>query len=477
MKKVIYLHIGLEKTGTKSIQKFCYKNGKYLMENGVYYPHGKKEPYMFFTTHWPLVSAVSERKKFLPAKKVFEPEFVYGKLIEDIEKNDCKKVLLSAEPFSSHAVEKKRIQKIKDQLVNYDVKVILYLRRQDTLFISSKSTNVKGGRHFPGNYFDFNEAIERDDLYNFKSIVDNWSYVFGKENMIINIFDRKELKDGNVICDIMDIVGVPVLKEMLDTDDKNTSLSIECLYFLNQINMHEILDNKQRTKINKVLEKYDKGNTIKSLIPGSQKKAIMHHYQEQNRYVANEYFERDYLFEENKISSIQDEKQYSMNENDIKSILEYLKNQKDEGNIDEELFGKIDKAFAPFFAEDSLYVLEDEPLKISSDVKNIEYNDGVLTMESNGIDPWFILPKFRKRTAKRLFFKFEVEYSCASTLDIYYRRKTWRFKEKNKVRIGIGPGRSKNAVVVDSKFPIGCIRIDLGDTEGTFKIHFMEVFK
>lgn len=38
MKKTIYFHIGFPKTGTTSLQSFCYKNSQILEENGFLYP-------------------------------------------------------------------------------------------------------------------------------------------------------------------------------------------------------------------------------------------------------------------------------------------------------------------------------------------------------------------------------------------------------------------------------------------------------
>ena len=37
-KKTIYLHIGVSKTGTTSIQRFLYKNRELLKDKGILYP-------------------------------------------------------------------------------------------------------------------------------------------------------------------------------------------------------------------------------------------------------------------------------------------------------------------------------------------------------------------------------------------------------------------------------------------------------
>ncbi len=51
---VLYLHVGLPKTGTSAIQNFLFQNNKILQEQGVFYPD--------FVTHWsqhvPLAKAI-----------------------------------------------------------------------------------------------------------------------------------------------------------------------------------------------------------------------------------------------------------------------------------------------------------------------------------------------------------------------------------------------------------------------------------
>ena len=304
LKKNIYIHIGTEKTGTKTIQKFCIQNHDFLLSNNIFYPNNIDEPHVFKRTHWSLAACVADNNEFVPENKRFSPEVAFGSLKKEIDKNPCDNILISAEPFSTNVVNVNSIKTIKKCLKDYNVKIIIYLRRQDDYFISSVSTYVKGGRYIKENDFGASKVLAQKNRYDYLHILERWSQVFGKENMIVKRFEKQSMKNENLMEDFFDIFGITDF-EFDKKYKRNTSLSLESLYFMNSINKKYQLESKARNQLYIALEKLAPVHSIKDLISPDKRIEILNYYRESNNKLAKEYFNDEQLFIENVDDSTQ----------------------------------------------------------------------------------------------------------------------------------------------------------------------------
>ena len=188
--KKLYLHIGTGKTGSSSIQK-TFKN---LNERNFYFKY--------------------DRKALRFVEKL-------DQIIEKLE--TCKEdlVILSSEWLYVRADEKilKKINKLSSK---FEIKIIIYLRRQDELVVSAYQQSIKNlDSKIIFNVDDY--ALNNAKLYskwflkrtNYYEICNFWSNYFGKENIIIRIFSKNQLKDGCVVKDFASIVNVPIKQSQI----------------------------------------------------------------------------------------------------------------------------------------------------------------------------------------------------------------------------------------------------------------------
>lgn len=218
--KVCFLHIGSEKTGTSSIQRYFGKNRVAFLEQGVWHPEC-------------LTTEAGEVQRRLSDAALREPIDMQSSLAREFHAeyqrasaDGAHTAIISSEFFHSRYRGSKQLAHIKTFLREYfdNVRVIYYCRRQDHLMTSMHSRAIRGGwaSDDPGSVYDQKGHYYFDNL----AICNLWSKVFHKENLTCRVFDRSKLHNGDVIDDIASIVGAP-------TDgvrrDVNESLSFVCL--------------------------------------------------------------------------------------------------------------------------------------------------------------------------------------------------------------------------------------------------------
>ena len=232
--KHVYLHIGLEKTGTKSLQVFLAANESALRAKGYSYLCDDVKPYFQEVGHFPVAACFSSEcpdfvlpSKFRPAAEVL------GELRRDVGLCD-KHVILSCEHFSSRLRDVSALQAIREALPNRSAKVICYLRRQDEFALAAYSTAVLSGRRRP---FRVDQVTAKHRYYNFQETLELWGSVFGRESILVREFDRKRFVDGDVRRDFLGLLGIDDAGFCFGGDE-NVSLDAQQVEALRQINFH-----------------------------------------------------------------------------------------------------------------------------------------------------------------------------------------------------------------------------------------------
>jgi hypothetical protein len=99
------------------------------------------------------------------------------------------------------------------------IKLIVYLRRQDRQAIShyqqgSKYNGQPAFFYYDGSASALPEYKPRFQQYlNYHEKIGLWGDVFGDDNLAVRVFDREQLKDGDVVQDFFSIAGLPVKVE------------------------------------------------------------------------------------------------------------------------------------------------------------------------------------------------------------------------------------------------------------------------
>jgi hypothetical protein len=209
---VIYLHIGRHKTGTTAIQRFLSANRDRLEAYGFTYPPtGSADD-----AHHGVWMALRQR-----AGSVRQPLSSPGLAPSDLQEFSQ---LLAAAPnaiVSSEAFQNLNPADIVDVFPPGQTTILVYLREQLDYLVSAYSQSVQAE-------LELRSVAEfvRDVPLHYGPFLDAWARVFGRDHLVVKLYDRGRLKHGDVIDDFMDTLGVGNLDTFVRPDgDANVSLS------------------------------------------------------------------------------------------------------------------------------------------------------------------------------------------------------------------------------------------------------------
>lgn len=200
----IYLHIGMPKTGTTSLQKFLFYNREKLLETGYLYPitgtkiTSDREPKGY--SHNTLVRRLTQKTD---SKGNGGSQWEsWDELKREINRSPLKpqNVIISAEFFTGPGIyNADLITTTKRMLEDYDTKIVIYLRRQDD-FLRSYYCHLI-------TFFirkDIKEFI-RDWQYmaDYYKTLELWKNIFGLDNIIVRVFEKEQMKNGNLFNDFL----------------------------------------------------------------------------------------------------------------------------------------------------------------------------------------------------------------------------------------------------------------------------------
>ncbi|MDQ2650832.1 MAG: hypothetical protein M3Z03_14950, partial [Actinomycetota bacterium] len=211
MARTIWLHIGLEKTGTKSVQDFCAAHRAELAETGLIYPQLGFHP----TAHFALVGAVlaegdDQHRLEFGTFGSFDEE--WGALATVLDQHPHDDVLLSAEHFSSR-VRASGIARIArwfdDRDVLPAVRVVVNLRRQDEFLLSTYGMAIRHGRSMPFDEY-WPSHLDGDwRRYDFDATLSDWAREFGDDQLVVGVHERSAMPEG-VVAAFFDLLGRPL---------------------------------------------------------------------------------------------------------------------------------------------------------------------------------------------------------------------------------------------------------------------------
>ena len=298
--KTLYVHIGTPKTATTSLQHFCNENESILEEQSYCYPiFPHKFKGVSITRNGSFLGWVSSSKKDKRNKLEEEKFFRQGMdmVLENFRKFD--NVILSEEATWSAAFRRGKPyiwDKIKKEAEEhgYGVKIIVYLRRQDSLADSWWKQKIKVGRRIYSTSSWEEFVSDPSQLeFDYYSAIKKIEAVFGKENVIIRRFGRQYFKNGSIYEDFMEALGVRYSSRFVISEGKrNNSLfgnSHEIKRVLNMLplNKHDRLFFKHIVR-----EISDEHTDLKgeTMFSADEAREFMEQYREGNRMLMKEYF-------------------------------------------------------------------------------------------------------------------------------------------------------------------------------------------
>lgn len=243
MSRTLYLHIGSHKTGTTSIQKFLAANRGRLAEIGFAYAAGQNGINLggvFGKT--PVGSdgadnsngAMNRRRKMI---------------VDMLTQTDMPNVIGSSESFS-YLFDPDPIAHWKEALAPHfqTIRIISYLRRQDTLAVSHHQEGATP-QHKPAiKLYGYSptalpEPNDLQDRYmDYATRIGHWADVFGDAAVRLRVYDRAMLKGGDAVADFLDLLGIADTGFDF-TDEQNVSMG----FYQAKIGhiLNEVIDQQQ----------------------------------------------------------------------------------------------------------------------------------------------------------------------------------------------------------------------------------------
>ena len=255
--RVIYLHIGLEKTGTTSIQKAMAEKREALHRESVLFPKSLGTKNNIRLLLYGLDEGLNRFFKNYPGYNMPDYPAFRAQLEKDFEReveaSGCKTIVISSEHLSSQLVSPRQIESVANFLrrVANDIRIVVYLRRQDHMAVSRYCSALKAGST---HEFSFDTEVKKfPKYYNFDVLLSEWAHVFGRDKLIVRWFDKGCFKDGDLLTDFADAVNLPLT---LDPQVLNPSFDVVRLAWLKNFNANyeDLLPGKKNEARKNILE-------------------------------------------------------------------------------------------------------------------------------------------------------------------------------------------------------------------------------
>lgn len=197
---MIYLHIGLGKSGSSTIQHFATANADRLRAAGLVYPSVKgRSP----EHHMELAQAarMAQQGAALPP--------AFAALRETILRNEGESYLISSEFFLRHDAtgSARNAAALRDFLGTAPVRVLVYIREYPSWVESLYAQKTKRGE----NTDDMDDFIRNRSITRKVSMLAGlrpWVEVFGAENLRLRSLNPANLVGGDLVEDLLAAVGV-----------------------------------------------------------------------------------------------------------------------------------------------------------------------------------------------------------------------------------------------------------------------------
>lgn len=282
--KNLYIHIGLHKTGTTSIQLFMHNNCEIIQKKyGVTYVPVPSDDIAPYQHRYLNKLMISDEDAFL-----------------EIFKNNSKSsrnFVVSSECFLEKDEYASQLSKLKNIFKN--VYIIIYIRRQDD-WIESLYKQVVLYNHKIKH--TINEWIELflsgGYLYynaNFKETIDRWASIFGEENIILRSFDTNQLYNSNVVCDFCNILKITSSKFNNYKIHVNKGVRSREVVEMYRITNGQLSLEKQKEIAGQMI--INPSDNLSFMSP-EQRKGIMNHFELENNIISKNYNLHNPLFSE-----------------------------------------------------------------------------------------------------------------------------------------------------------------------------------
>lgn len=229
---VLYLHIGMHKTGTTAIQTAMYASGKQLARRRICYP--KFEPNhslairSLFSAQPDKIILHMRRGRILSEQVTEFNAHIAGQLRRIGSGESWKKVLISGESMSTLGARGVgQMKQFFDELVN-DYRVIFYIRPPASYINSDAQERVKGGS-------TLKSLTTNPPLPRYRNRLEPFLELFGRDSLDLRLYQREALGNG-LLQDFCGALDEPGLVEEISIGTRNRSWSADAVRIMDAYN-------------------------------------------------------------------------------------------------------------------------------------------------------------------------------------------------------------------------------------------------
>lgn len=219
----LFLHIGTNKTGTSAIQRFFNQQRDALQQHGLLYPAAgcAGDAHYTFST----LLGFDHGKPRRVDQSAPPLRDLRSRLEQEITRSACRHVLISSENF----VLPRAVEPVRELLRDFEVRVVVYLRRHDGWWESAYNQAVKmvaqppWGRGFE-RYLRY-QRMRNPQYGGYRALLDRWDAVFGADNVIVRPYEKQQ-NAPNVAVDILHAIGCGNIAQQLDVRPEHVNGSL-----------------------------------------------------------------------------------------------------------------------------------------------------------------------------------------------------------------------------------------------------------
>jgi hypothetical protein len=288
------LHIGMPKTGTTTIQSFLGVNREHLHKQGLF-------------TLGPFCL-----KSYPQAGEFFKEERLRAGLdeLKERTRRGTDRILWSHEGLSdvNFSRDGKFPSIIEREIPASRYRIVIYLRRQDHFLRSAYLEWGIVGKRNPGQVVGFEDWLRElvgDNYQNllpanvdYAGTIQPWIDVFGSESVVVRVFEKGQMLNGDLLQDFCDAAEVPKEGCLTDIPNKNVSYNMELYDMLGMYNSTEegaVWPGKMAAFVRDFGEDefFSRPFFSRFAIPPKCRIEILQHCEPSNRKVAKEFLGRE----------------------------------------------------------------------------------------------------------------------------------------------------------------------------------------
>jgi hypothetical protein len=229
----IFLHLGMHKTASTTLQRFCHINRRWLHGCGVVYPrltfgHINHRRFGHLLCKAPIADIRAGIIDDFWRSKV-------SPVLKGIGEHTC---LISYEGLFSlfwRTDHEERVRALQRCLEGHRVQALVYARSQDAWCDAMYNQLVKNGAT-ARTYSDWVDEALRRGFADVAQGVRFWSSALGRENLSVRIFERDHLIDRDILKDFAATAGISSLQGAVLPPAENPRLTAPLLELKRRLN-------------------------------------------------------------------------------------------------------------------------------------------------------------------------------------------------------------------------------------------------